>query len=328
MSPLAIPTVALPGVKQASSPLILGVAEYGATVSQEDSFRLLDCYAEAGGNHVDTAHIYAAWIPGCVGSSERTLGRWLHSRGMVGKMIIATKGAHFALDGVHAPRVRPDCIHTDVSESLERLGVAHVELYYLHRDDPSVPVEPLLAALEEEVARGRIGAYACSNWTVPRLREAAAVAKANGWRGFSAHQAQWSLATVPAAGGGGTRAMDEELRAWHRDSGLPFAAYSSQANGFFARTWTWPNPDLSGRNAKVKQFATETNIRRALRVSARAAARGVSANQLALAWLLNQAHPTLAVIGGKTVAQVSDSLGALSIRLSTSELADLEHPER
>lgn len=314
--------IALPGVATPSHPLVLGVADFGAGVDAETAFRLLDRYAEAGGNHCDTAHIYAAWIPGCWGASERLLGRWLRSRGMTQRMIVATKGAHMHLTGDQAPRVRPECIHADLRESLERLGLERVDLYYLHRDDPTVPVEPILAALEAERSVGRIGAYACSNWSLPRLQEAAAIAHARGWAGFSAHQIQWSLAEVSVDGGLGARAMDPGLRAWHRASGLPVAAYSSQAVGFFAREWTWPTGEL--RERKFARYLSETNVRRAWRIRARAAARGVSPNQLALAWLLAQPQPVLAVLGCKTRAHLDDSLGSLRIALSPAELADLE----
>lgn len=313
---------ALPGIATPSHPLVLGVAEFGTRVDAETAFRLLDRYAEAGGNHCDTAHIYAAWLPGGSGASERLLGRWLRSRGMAKRMIVATKGAHPHLTGDQAPRVRPECIHADLGESLERLGVERVDLYYLHRDDPCVPVEPILAALESARASGRIGAYACSNWSLPRLREAAGLAHARGWAGFSAHQIQWSLADVPAEGAMGTRAMDPALRAWHRATGVPVAAYSSQAVGFFAREWAWPSGEL--RERKFARYLSEANVRRAWRVRARAAAHGVSPNQLALAWLLRQPQPVLAVLGCKTRAHLEDSLGSLRIALSPAELADLE----
>lgn len=311
----------LPGCAKPTCPIILGVADLGGSVDQETSFAIMDRYAEAGGNHFDTAHIYAAWLPGRVGSSERTLGRWLRSRGLVGKMLIATKGAHMALDGVYAPRVRPECIHADLQESLERLGVDRVDLYYLHRDDPTVPVECLLAALEAERARGRIGAYACSNWALPRLHEAQALAAARGWAGFAVNQMAWSLAAQPAEGPMSTYAVDPLYRRWHRETGLPLACYSSQAVGFFARTWTWPS---QGHAKKFDAYCTETNVRRAWRAQAYAAARGVTPTRIALAWLLHQGHPVLPIIGGKTVAQISDSMAALKLSLSPGEVRDLE----
>ncbi|MBA3684728.1 MAG: aldo/keto reductase [Planctomycetes bacterium] len=313
-------TLAIPGLPFPSSRLALGTAEFGAGIDEATAFALLDDYAAAGGNHLDTAHIYAAWVPGCWGSSERVIGSWLRSRGMAGRMLVATKGGHMHFAGDHPPRVRPEVVHFELRESLERLGLERVELYYLHRDDPSVPVEPLLAALEAERAAGRIGAYGCSNWTVPRLREAAAIARARGWEGFRAHQVEWSLATVPAAGAWDLRAMDPELFAWHRASALPVTAFTPQASGFFARDW-----DSDAAPASHARFRVDPrNLRRWRRANARAAARGVPTTRLALAWLLAQPIQVIPVIGCKTRAQLADSLAALRIRLSPAEVSDLE----
>jgi len=319
-----LPATTVPGLAIAPTVLALGTAEFGSVISVDDSFRLLDRYAELGGNHFDSAHIYAAWLPNGTGASERTLGAWVRRRGLEGRVCIATKGAHFLLDKAQAPRVRPECIAADLRESLERLGLARVDIYYLHRDDVTVPVEPLLEALERERRAGLIGAYAASNWSMPRLAEAWTVARARGWAGFVANQVEWSLATVAAEGacGPGSRAADPALRTWHRESGIPLAAYSSQARGFFSREWSWPLP--SGDLGKFARFASEGNVRRWRRVADRAAERGISRNCLALAWLLNQPQTVWPIVGCRTCAQIDDSMAAAAIHLSSAEIADLD----
>ncbi|MEK7412080.1 MAG: aldo/keto reductase, partial [Planctomycetota bacterium] len=201
-------TTPIPGLTTAPTALVFGTGSLGSAIPADDAFRLMDRYAELGGNHFDSAHVYAAWLPRGTGASERTVGAWVRRRGMEGRVCVATKGAHFNLDGVHASRVRPECIAADLRESLDRLGLARVDLYYLHRDDPSVPVEPLLEALERERRAGLIGAYAASNWSAPRMAEARTIARARGWSGFVANQIEWSLAEVPPTEscGLGTRA--------------------------------------------------------------------------------------------------------------------------
>ncbi len=312
--------ILIPGLPMRSSRLALGTGDFGASVDESTAYALLDDYVAAGGNHLDTAHIYAAWIPGGWGASERMIGRWLRARGLEGRILVATKGAHMRLDGDQRGRVRPECIHADLRESLDRLGLDRVALYYLHRDDPDVPVDALLAALEAERRSGRIGAYACSNWSAPRLRAAAACARTHGWEGFRLNQVEWALASVPSEGWLGTRAMDDDLLAWHRASNIPVAAYTPQASGFFARDWNGHGGD-GGKHARY--LADPANLRRWRRVRDRAAAESISPTRLALAWLLAQPVPVLPVLGCKTRAHLRDSLGALSLRLKPSELEDL-----
>ncbi len=313
--------LAIPGSSFASSRLALGTAEFGAAVDEQTAYALLDDFVAAGGNHLDTAHSYAAWTPGRWGASERLIGRWMRSRGLAGRLLVATKCCHMLYVDLDVPNVRPDVVHAELSESLERLGLERIELYYLHRDDPNVPVEALLAALEAERAAGRIGAYACSNWTVPRLREAAAIARARGWAGFRAHQVEWSLATVATAGPWGLRSMESTLSQWHRASGVPVTAFTPQASGFFAQDWDGPDAPTG---AYARYLADPRNRARARRLQARAAALGVSPTRLALAWLLAQPLPAIPIIGCKTRAQLADSIAALRLRLSTAEVADLE----
>lgn len=303
--------------------LVLGTADFGSARPVDESFRLMDRFAELGGDHLDSAHVYAAWLPRGTGASERTVGAWVRRRGMEGRVRVASKGAHFRLDVPDAPsRVRPECIAIDLRESLDRLGLARIDLYYLHRDDPTTPVEPLLEALERERRAGLIGSYAASNWSPARMAEAQRVARLRGWPGFVANQIQWSLAEVPAEGPGLTRAADAEARRWHRDNGVAIAAWSAQAGGFFSREWTWPAP--AGAEGKFGRYASAGNVRRWRRIADRAAAMGISRNRLALAWLLNQPQAVWPVVGCRTVAQVDDSLAATRIRLSTAELAELE----
>ena len=127
---------------------------------------LIDAYLAVGGNCIDTAHIYG------FGESEKALGRWLEQSGRRDDILLITKGCHPHVDEAGQfgpPRVTPEAIHSDLSESLERLGTDHVDLYLLHRDDETVPPGPLLEALNEENASGRIRAFGASNWTVKRI---------------------------------------------------------------------------------------------------------------------------------------------------------------
>ena len=128
----------------------LGSAEFGASIPEKDAFELLDRYTAAGGTLVDTALVYGRWIPGGKSLSEQVIGRWLSSRGRE-KIMVATKGAHPVLNAgsghMGPPRLAPEDILNDVNESLHNLGLERIDLYYLHRDDPSRPVNEIIDAL-------------------------------------------------------------------------------------------------------------------------------------------------------------------------------------
>ena len=128
----------------------LGSAEFGASIGEQESFALLDRYAAAGGTLVDTALVYGRWVPGNQSLSEQVIGHWLASRGK-NKIMVATKGAHPVLnDGsghMGPPRLAPEDITCDLHESLLNLGLERIDLYYLHRDDTTRPVEEIIDTL-------------------------------------------------------------------------------------------------------------------------------------------------------------------------------------
>ncbi|MBA3709392.1 MAG: aldo/keto reductase, partial [Planctomycetes bacterium] len=157
-------TIILPGVPLPASAICLGTALHGSTIADDDAFALLDIFVERGGNFLDTAHIYAAWLPNGHGQSERAIGAWLRSRGSRASTVIATKGGHPSWTAVPQARLRPEDIASDLTESCERLGTDVIDLYWLHRDDPAVPVDEILDALQRLIASGRIRAIGASNW--------------------------------------------------------------------------------------------------------------------------------------------------------------------
>jgi aryl-alcohol dehydrogenase-like predicted oxidoreductase len=301
-------TIAIPGVARATSRLCLGTATFGSAISRQDSFALLDAFASAGGTFLDTAHIYASWLPGGTGASESTIGAWLASRNMEGRMVVATKGGHPDLSFQRPAFLRPDEIACHLRDSLARLAVSTIDLYYLHRDDPGVPVEEILSVLEEHRRSGRIRAYAASNWSTARLSAAMAAAKRHGWQGFSASQIGWSLADahpdrIPKVG---LQFMDGATLSWHRITGLKVIPYSSQASGFFAKS---DQPEL---------YSTPANLERRQRVLIEARRRGVTPNALALAWLLSHPCGGSAVIGPRTLEQLNDSMHADGIEIDAT----------
>ncbi|RYG47343.1 aldo/keto reductase [bacterium] len=297
----------------APSTICLGSCGFGSDIPTEDCFRLLDRYVELGGNLLDTAHCYDFWRSGGLGKPERVIGEWIRRSGA--SVALATKGGH--PDGGPA-YPRPDDflsaqrISLDVSESLERLGIETIDLYYLHRDDGKTSVGEIVDALNAEIEAGRIRSLGASNWSVERITEANAYAKENGKVGFAAVQNQWSLG-VPSW----TIADDPTLR-YVVDSEVPafqglgvtLFPYSATSNGFFG---------TDGRAGDA--FRTDANRDRLARVQTLASQLGVSPNQIALAWLLNQPLPVVPIIGTKSLAHLQDAFEAAEVPLSSDRLA-------
>src|SRR5262249_12756538 len=151
----------------------------------ELTYALLDTWLELGGNVVDTAHVYSG------GNSERALGRWIADRGTGDQLVIIDKGAHPNAD---RKRVTPEDITCDLRDNLARLKVDCIDLYLLHRDDPEVPVGPIVAALNSHLRAGRLRAFGGSNWSPERLEEASRFAADRGLEGFTASSPHLSLA--------------------------------------------------------------------------------------------------------------------------------------
>ena len=310
---------ALPGIIRPLSVLCLGTANYGSAYTREESFALLDAFAEAGGNFLDTAHVYADWLPKGHGASERTVGEWLRTRGVRDNFAVATKGGHPRLETMEKSRLRPEDLTRDLTESLERLGTDRVDLYWLHRDDPAVPVGEILAALNEHQASGRIRALGASNWRPARLKAVAEYAEAHGLTGFVASQIGWSLAVPNVVQGQWYDAlyMDAEALEYHCMGGLQVIPFSPQAGGFFAHPY-------DTADAKYALYHNEVNAGRWDRVQRLAEEHGVSANAIALAYILEHPCGGSAVIGPRTVEQLQDSVQVVGLRLSEAEREFLE----
>ncbi len=314
-------TIPLPQTDLAPSVLCLGGVPLGSVLDEQQSFAVLDAFVAQGGTFLDTAKVYADWLPGERSISEKTIGRWLQARGQRERLVIATKGAHPELATMHKPRMDRASIVADLEQSLRNLQTDVIDLYWLHRDDPQTPVAAILATLEEQVRAGKIRAYGCSNWRAGRIAEAQAYARTQGRPGFVADQMLWSLAAVPQAAlpDPTMAAMGSALFDLHAASGLPAIPYASQANGYFQRAAA---DTLAGMNEGSRRlYDTPENRRRSQAVQALAAETGRSISAIVLGYLLGQPFPVLPIVGCRTVAQVEDSCRAAAQSLSAAEIA-------
>ena len=224
-------------------PLGLGTVLFGDRINEKDAHRQLELFTDAGGQLVDTARCYGAWAAngqGYQGMVEQVLGRWLKEPDHRRRVFVCTKGAHPLPESMGQMRVTPGAILSDLEQSLRNLQTDHIDLYLLHRDDISQPIEPLLETLEDAAKAGKLLQYGCSNWTLPRIQEAQAIAEAHGWQGFAADQVQWSLAQANAEAIPDKTLvlMDQSLYDYHRSTGLPLMAYTSLAHGYLLRRAT------------------------------------------------------------------------------------------
>lgn len=304
------------------SALCLGCGGLGTRTSRDNSFRLLDLFVALGGNFLDTAHIYAAWVAGGEGVSERTIGAWLQQRGAREEILIGTKGGHPHLNSMAISRLSPAEIEQDLEESLERLQVQTIDLYWLHRDDPQRPVDEIVETLNHAVTQGKIRYFGCSNWTPQRMRAAMEYADQHGISGFVANQVGWSLAKRNPGGDPTTLFMDAETHAFHTETGLTVAAYSSQANGFFTGPYGRESqPPAPGVNPGVAQaYYNETNFGRLDRARELAQRHHCAPNNIALGYLTSQPFPTCAIVGCGTEEHLRTSCATEEITLSPEEV--------
>jgi aryl-alcohol dehydrogenase-like predicted oxidoreductase len=287
----------------------------------------LDTFFEHGGTFIDTAHVYGAWVPGGLGLSERLIGHWLKIRNIREHIIVSTKGAHPLLSSMHIPRLSPQEIRSDLEESLCCLQTDMIDLYWLHRDDQTQPVAALLQTLEEQVRKGKIRYFGCSNWQVQRLEEARQYATAHRITGFVGNQVMWSLAVpnLEALEDPTMVVMDTQMLEFHRNTGLTILAYSAQAHGFFAKASS--NPEALPAPLRKLYWNAENRARlHRLQVVAQEASLPLSA--IALAYLTNQPLATFPIFGCTTGDQLLKNMEAGDVELNAETLRYLETGEK
>jgi len=323
--------ITLPGSNLNISPLCYGAGSWGSTVRDAELEQLYSTYRAAGGNAFDTAHCYAFWVDvdgvsgegtsakgtSAEGASERAVGECIRKfERRRQDVVVITKGGHPTVPPKYPKPdayLSPEVIRKDLSESLERLQMDCVDLYFLHRDDTRVPVGEIIDTLAEHVSAGRIRQIGASNWSTARIAEANAYAKSHGRPAFVASQVQWSLAE-PTKHYGTTdsspRSLSDADVRWHTESNLAVLAYTPTAGGFFAsggaRDAGFDNPVARERLARAQRLAKEL---------------GGTVNQIALAYLRSHPFPCVPILGTTQLDHLTDALGAAKIRLTPQQVA-------
>ncbi|WP_030991107.1 aldo/keto reductase [Streptomyces sp. NRRL WC-3744] len=294
-------------------PLSLGGNVFGWTADEQTSFAVLDAYTAAGGNFIDTADSYSAWIEGNQGGeSETIIGKWVKARGNRSDVVIATKvSQHPEYQGLSAANIK-----AAADASLRRLDTDYIDLYYTHFDKPEVPVEEIIGALDELVKAGKVRHIAASNISPERLRASLDFSDREGLARYVALQPHYNLVSRDTYEG--------PLQDLVAREGLSAVPYFSLASGFLTGKYR-PGKTVDSARAEGAQKHAESE--RGQKVLAAldeiAAAHEAPVATVALAWLAAQPTVTAPIASARTVEQLPALLGVAELNLTEAEVARL-----
>jgi aryl-alcohol dehydrogenase-like predicted oxidoreductase len=299
------------------SRVILGCMSYGEpgrgrqpwSLGLDDSRPFFRQAIEAGITTFDTANVYS------LGSSEEITGQLLGEFAKRDEVVIATKvhGRMFA--GPKGGGLSRAAILTAIDDSLRRLGTDYVDLYQIHRWDPEAPIEETMETLHDIVRTGKVRYIGASSMWTWQFAQAQHTADFNGWTRFVSMQDQYNLLQ---------REEEREMHPFCVDQGVGVIPWSPLARGRLTRPWGTETSRTEGDPLGATLYHEESNRQILDAVAAVAAERGVTAAQVALAWLLHQPAVTAPIVGATKPQHLADAIAAVDLELSDSELARLE----
>jgi aryl-alcohol dehydrogenase (NADP+) len=306
------------------SRLCLGCMTYGKggtayahdnwTLSEDDSRPFIQRAVELGINIFDTADYYG------LGNSEVVLGRALKDFARRTEVVIATKVYTPMGPGANERGLSRKHIMDAVDASLTRLGTDYIDLYQIHRWDPTTPIEETMEALHDIIKAGKVRYIGASSMHAWQFSKAQYTAKLNGWTPFVSMQPQYNLIY---------REEEREMLPLCEDMGVGVIPWSPLARGFLAGNRTQEGGTTA--RAKGDQFAKHLyyqpeDFAVADRLQEVAAAKGVPAMQVALAWILSKSAITAPIIGASKPHHLEDAISALGVTLTPAEITQLEEP--
>ncbi|SDO52896.1 aryl-alcohol dehydrogenase (NADP+) [Nakamurella panacisegetis] len=302
------------------SRICLGCMSYGEpgrgnhawTLSEPESRPFLKAALDAGINFFDTANVYSD------GSSEEIVGRGLAEFGNRDELVIATKVHGRMAPGPNGAGLSRKAIMSAIDASLTRLGTDYVDLYQIHRWDPSVPIEETLEALHDVVKAGKARYLGASSMFAWQFSQALYTADANGWTRFVSMQDHYNLLN---------REEEREMHALCLDQGIGVIPWSPLARGKLTRPWetstSRSETDLFGRTLYDTASSDRVIVERVAEI---AAERGLSRAQVALAWMLAKPAVSAPIVGATKIQHLTDAVAAVDVSLSDDEIARLEEP--
>ena len=298
----------LPKTDLVVHPLCLGANVFGWSADQGESHAVLDAYAAHGGNFVDTADMYSAWKEGNVGGeSETIIGNWMAKNGNRDQMVVATKVAKLPT----RPGLHPDNIAAACNDSLKRLQTDHIDIYYAHHDDPTIPLEDVLGAFAQLIAEGKVRYIAASQYTGARLQEALDVSAKHNLPSYIALQDQYNLVSRNPF-----ESDQQPVLAAHGISAIPFYGL---ARVFLSGKYREGKVVESVRAEGVKEFATPKGYRILSLMDEIAAVYKSSVSAVSLAWLRSNPQLSTPIASSRTVEQLEEIVQVIHLTVEEVE---------
>jgi aryl-alcohol dehydrogenase-like predicted oxidoreductase len=303
----------------AIEPLALGGNVFGWSADESASFAVLDAFVDEGLNLIDTADTYSGWVPGNQGGeSETIIGRWLKRSSKRDQVVIATKVAKWSRrKGLSAANIA-----AAADDSLARLGIDCIDVYFAHEDDPSVPLEETLGAFARLIEAGKVRTIGASNYGGARLAAALDVSTKLGLPRYEVLQPEYNLIA--------RKDYETDLEPLVRREHLGVVPYYSLASGFLTGKYRNKN-DLAksaARGGAVAKYLNPHGLRILDALDAAASAHKATPAQVALAWLMARPGITAPIASATNAAQVRDISAATRLTLSASEIARLDEASR
>lgn len=300
-------------------PLVLGGNVFGWTCDREAGFAVLDAFVAGGGRMIDTADMYSNWIPGLSGGeSESLIGEWQQARGARDRIVIATKVGR---DSPPYAGLSAAAITDAVEQSLRRLRTDHIDVYFAHLDDETVPLEETLAAFDALVQAGKVRALGASHYDAARLAQAHAASAANGFARYEVLQPRYSLLARDG--------FEGALQDYCQANDVAVVPFYALASGFLTGKYR-SLEDLTGREraSEVTGYMNPRGLAVLDALDKVAAETGATLAQVTLAWAAAQPGITAPIASATTPVQVEDLLGAMTLRLSAQQVELLDQASR
>ncbi|HNP71959.1 MAG TPA: aldo/keto reductase [Kouleothrix sp.] len=301
------------------SALCLGTMQFGWTADERAAFAVLDAFADAGGNFVDTADVYSSWAPNNPGGvAEQIIGRWMRERGSRAQVVLATKARGRMWGGPNGEGLSRAHLLRACDDSLRRLQTDYIDLYQTHWYDAETPIDETLDALNDLVRAGKVRYIGCSNIPAWRLALALGASERRQLARYDALQPHYNLAHRDE--------FERELQDLCADQRLGVIPYSPLAGGFltgkYRRGADVPASERAG--GVQKRYFNDRGWAIVDALLALAGELQAEPAQVALAWLLARPVVTSPIVGANSPQQLAASLGALDLSLAPEQIARLD----
>jgi aryl-alcohol dehydrogenase-like predicted oxidoreductase len=296
------------------SALAMGSDLIGSKIDRGSAFNLFDCFHGHGGNFIDTANMYAEWMPGCCGGeSETTIGAWMKERGNRGRVVISTKvGFPYpgTSGGLSVKEIEREC-----EKSLKRLQTDVIDIYQAHLDDRTTSLAETMEAFHKLIKSGKVRAVGASNLSLWRIAEANTIAHAQGWSGFALIEQRYTyLRPRNGADFGPQIFITPEVKDYVQVHEIDLVGYSVLLQGVYGRTdrevpAQFAGPEAGERMEALKAVASELSC---------------SPNKVVIAWMRQGTPAILPIIAGSRTEQLEENIAALELTLTVDQLRRLD----